>query len=267
MSQAIAICNQKGGVGKSTTAVNLGSYLALSGKKTLLFDLDPQGNATVSCGVNRAVSTITLYDVLLNQRSIQDAIAKSTLPDFDVVPSHPDLSLVDWKLANEPERERLLHKICEPVRSQYDVLLFDCPPSLGLLTVNALAAANSTLIPVQCEYLALEGLNSLLRSLETIRQSLNPSLKIGGIVLTMVDFRANLTREVAQEVRGFFKDLVFDASIPRNIRLAEAPSFGKPICMYDPTSSGAIAYDMLAKELTVKCGLDAQPMEAGSSNE
>ena len=254
MAKTIAICNQKGGVGKSTTAVNIGSYLALSGKRTLLIDLDPQGNATTACGISRANLEKDVYDVLANDLPAEEAIIKTAVEQLDILPSSIDLAGAEPQLATAAERETILRRTCEPLKSRYDFLLFDCPPSLGLLTVNALVAADSTIIPVQCEYLALEGLNSLMRAVNLIKQNLNPNLRVGGIVLTMTDFRANLAREVADEVKRFFKDLVFDTSIPRNIRLAESPSFGKPICLYDPHSTGALAYQLLTQEVISKEG-------------
>ena len=251
-ARAIAICNQKGGVGKSTTAVNVGSYLALSGKRTLLIDLDPQGNATTACGIKRAGLERDVYDVIINEVPIADAIRKTEVDKLDIVPASLDLAGAEPYLARVEGKETILRRICEPLRADYQFLLFDCPPSLGVLTVNALVAADSTLIPVQCEYLALEGLNSLMHAVTLIKDTLNPSLRVGGIVLTMTDFRANLAREVAEEVKRFFKDLVFETSIPRNIRLAESPSFGKPICLYDPNSSGALAYHLLTQEVISK---------------
>lgn len=252
MARAIAICNQKGGVGKSTTAVNVGAYLALSGKHTLLIDLDPQGNATTACGIQRDPLEHDTYDVLVNGASVDAAIRTTQIDQLDILPASLDLVGAEPFLANIEGRETVLKRLCEPLEHRYAFLLFDCPPSLGLLTVNALVAADSTIIPVQCEYLALEGLNSLMRAITMVKQTLNPSLRVGGILLTMTDFRANLAREVAEEVRGFFKDLVFQASIPRNIRLAEAPSFGKPICVYDPVSTGALAYQVLTQEVLTK---------------
>jgi len=255
MAKTIAICNQKGGVGKSTTAVNVGSYLALLGKQVLLVDLDPQGNATISCGVSRGRVTKTLHEALIDGLSLTEALISSPIERLDVVPSSFDLADLELKLAQGPERETVIRKLCEPLQSRYDAILFDCPPSLGVLTVNALVASDCVLIPVQCEYLALEGLNALLRAIDQIKQQFNPHLKLGGIVLTMADFRANLTREVSEEVKRFFKDLVFETTIPRNVRLAESPSFGRPVCVYDPTSSGALAYQMLAREVALKIGL------------
>ena len=252
MSRAIAICNQKGGVGKSTTAVNVGSYLALEGKRTILIDLDPQGNATTTCGIRRNELEKDIYGVLVNGLSIEEAVRKTPIERLDIVPATLDLAGAEPYLATLEGREGKLKQVCEPLRASYEFLLFDCPPSLGLLTVNALVAADSTIIPVQCEYLALEGLNSLMRAIAMIKQTLNPSLRLGGIVLTMTDFRANLTKEVAEEVKRFFKDQVFDTAIPRNIRLAESPSFGKPICLYDPNSSGALAYRLLTQEVISK---------------
>ena len=252
MGRAIAICNQKGGVGKSTTAVSVGSYLALSDKRTLLVDLDPQGNATTACGIQRKDLRHDTYAVLVNGLPIAEAIHSTSLERLDIIPASQDLTGAEPYLTTAEQREHILKTACEPLKAMYDFILFDCPPSLGLLTVNALVAADSTIIPVQCEYLALEGLSSLMHSVSLVKQDLNPSLKIGGIVLTMTDFRATLAREVADEVRGFFKELVFDTTIPRNIRLAESPSFGKPICLYDPRSSGAIAYQLLTQEVLEK---------------
>jgi chromosome partitioning protein len=254
MAKAIAICNQKGGVGKSTTAVNVGSYLAIAGLKTLLIDLDPQGNATTTVGVSRVGLEKDTYAVLVHELPVLEAIRKTSIDKLDLLPASLDLAGAETYLTSVENRETVLRRIVEPLRASYDFLLFDCPPSLGLLTVNALAAADSTLIPVQCEYLALEGLNTLMHAVNLIKQNLNPSLRVGGIVLTMTDFRANLSREVADEVKRFFKDLVFNTAIPRNIRLAESPSFGKPICLYDPDSTGALAYQLLTQEVISKEG-------------
>ncbi len=252
MARVIAICNQKGGVGKSTTAVNVGAYLALSGRKTLLIDLDPQGNATITCGVKRGDLEKDIYTVLVNGVPATEAIRKTGIDQLDVLPANLDLAGAEPYLTTVDQRETVLRRLCEPLKSTYEFILFDCPPSLGLLTINALVAADSTIIPVQCEYLALEGLNALMHAVSLIKQNLNPGLRVGGIVLTMTDFRANLAKEVAEEVKRFFKDLVFDTSIPRNVRLAESPSFGKPICLYDPDSTGALAYQLLTQEVIEK---------------
>lgn len=256
MPKAIAVCNQKGGVGKSTTAVNVGAYLALSGKKALLIDLDPQGNASTSCGVRRDELEHDLYSVLVDGVDIKQVILKTAVERLFVVPSTIDLAGAEMHLAAVPEREFVLKKLCEQLKLEYDFIIYDCPPSLGLLTINALVAADSTIIPVQCEYLALEGLNSLMQAMNLIKERLNPTLKVGGIVLTMTDFRANLNREVADEVKRYFRDDVFQTAIPRNIRIAESPSFGKPICLYDPFSSGALAYQLLTKEVIQKEGFE-----------
>ncbi len=254
MARVIAICNQKGGVGKSTTAVNVGSYLALSGKKVLLIDLDPQGNATTACGVQRKGLERDTYGVLTNGIPAAEAILKTPVERLELIPASLDLAAAEPYLTTADDRESVLKRVCDPLKPHYEYLLFDCPPSLGLLTVNALVAADSTIIPVQCEYLALEGLNALMHAVALVKQRLNPALRVGGIVLTMTDFRANLSREVADEVKRFFKDLVFDTAIPRNIRLAESPSFGKPICLYDPYSTGALAYQLLTQEVLAKEG-------------
>lgn len=254
MSKVIAICNQKGGVGKSTTAVNIGSYLALAGRKTLLIDLDPQGNATTATGIPRSGLEKDVYAVLAHQLPILEAIRRTSIEQLEILPASLDLAGAETYLTMQERRETVLRSAIEPLRAAYDFLLFDCPPSLGLLTVNALVAADSTIIPVQCEYLALEGLNTLIHAANLIKQNLNPALRVGGIVLTMTDFRANLSREVADEVKRFFKDLVFDTAIPRNVRLAESPSFGKPICLYDPNSTGALAYQLLTQEVISKEG-------------
>jgi chromosome partitioning protein len=256
MAKTIAICNQKGGVGKSTTAVNVGAYLALSGNRTLLVDLDPQGNATTSCGIIRATLKKTVYEALVDGLQIEETIVASAVERLDLVPSSYGLAETDQKISSTSERETILKKIFEDIKNKYDVILIDCPPSLGLLTINALVAADCALIPVQCEYLSLEGLTALVQTIDRIKSLWNPHLQIAGIVLTMVDFRVNLTREVQEDVRQFFKEIVCNTLIPRNIRLAESPSFGKPICLYEPNSAGAQAYRLLTAELTMRFGLE-----------
>ena len=254
MAKAIAICNQKGGVGKSTTAVNVAAYLALAGHRTLLLDLDPQGNATTACGIQKDRLQYDVYDMLIEQVPWHDVVQKTGIDKLEVVPSTINLTGAEPRLVSVIERERVLKQRISECLQQYEFAIFDCPPSLGLLTINELVAADSTIIPVQCEYLALEGLTSLLQAVTLIKQNLNPELRVGGIVLTMTDFRANLSREVAQEVKSFFKGQVFETTIPRNIRLAESPSYGKPICLYDPHSAGALAYHLLSQEVIAKEG-------------
>ncbi len=258
MASAIAVCNQKGGVGKTTTAVNLGACLAIAGKRTLLVDLDPQGSATVSSGAERTRLTKTIYDVLVDGMPAEEAILATQVERCDLLPSNLELAKAELRLAQSADPETRLRKLRETLGIRYDAIVFDCPPSLGILTSNALVSSDNVLIPVQCEYLALEGLNALVKSIELIRSGLNPSLKIGGIVLTMTDFRSHLAREVAEEVKRFFPGRVFETTIPRNIRLAESPSFGKPVCLYDPHSTGSLAYQLLANEVAEKL-LDKNP--------
>lgn len=249
MGQTVACANQKGGVGKTTTVVNLGSYLALAGRRILVVDLDPQGNATSGLGIDRSKIEQSVYDAVIDGMPIRELTQPGPLPGLDVVPSTIALAGAEIELATAEARERRLRRLLDSVVDDYDYVLVDCPPSLGLLTVNALTAADSILIPLQCEYYALEGLTQLLATIDLVRDHLNPDLSIKGIVLTMFDGRTKLSADVAAEVRRHLGKLVFTTVIPRSVRLSEAPSHGLPIPRYAPESTGAVAYRNLAQEL------------------
>ena len=250
MARVIAIANQKGGVGKTTTAVNLAASLAAAEQRTLLIDGDPQGNATSGVGLRADQIGPTVYDVLIGERALADAIIRHVhFQHLDVAPATPDLAGAEVELVDRPNRERMMRQAVAAVRDQYDFILIDCPPSLGLITLNMLAAADALLIPLQCEYYALEGLSQLLNTVHLIQRSVNPELAIDGVLLTMYDARLNLSRQVAAEAREYFGAKVFETVVPRNVRLAEAPSFGKPIILYDVASVGAQAYMSVAHEL------------------
>lgn len=248
MGQTIACVNQKGGVGKTTSVVNVATYLALSGDRVLVIDVDPQGNATSGLGVDRQLRG-TLYDALMGEASLRDVVTSTGIEGLDLVPSSVALAGAEVELAPLEQRERRLRRLVLEVAAAYDFVVLDCPPSLGLLTVNALTAADSVLIPIQCEYYALEGLTQLIATINLVRDNLNPALDIHGVVLTMFDGRTNLSSEVAAEVRRHLGSYVFATVIPRNVRLSEAPSFGKPIAMHAPGSTGAVAYESLAAEV------------------
>ncbi|MBI4354903.1 MAG: ParA family protein [Candidatus Omnitrophica bacterium] len=249
MGRSLAICNQKGGVGKTTTAINLGAYLAQAGKRVLLVDADPQGNATSGLGVDKTQLERSLYHVLMGQSEAAQAILASPVQRIDLLPSTVDLTGAEVELIPQVGREFRLKEALDALKTAYEFILIDSPPSLGLLTVNALVAAETILIPMQCEYYALEGLSQLLKTIELVRSRLNPALAIEGVLLTMADYRTNLTQEVINEARGFFKEKVFQTVIPRNVRLSEAPGFGKPISTYDASSPGAHKYQELSQEL------------------
>ena len=249
IGRVVAITNQKGGVGKTTTAINLGTALAACKKSILLIDLDPQGNASTGLGVQPSDRMVTTYDVILGDARLADAVTGTQIPGFDLVPSVVDLSAAEVELVSRQRREYALKETLGSLDRDYDYVLIDCPPSLGLLTVNALVAAHSVLVPLQCEFFALEGLSLLLRSVERVRRNLNPSLDVQGVLLTMFDKRNNLAQQVATDVRSFLGKRVYETIVPRNVRVSEAPSHGLPVLLYDFRCTGSQAYVHLAGEV------------------
>lgn len=250
MTRIIALANQKGGVGKTTTAINLSAALAAAGYRVLLVDADPQANASSGLGIDIRELEASIYECLVNNINPQDAVIDTDVDNLDLIPSHIDLVGAEIEMLNLPDREQLLKRVLQPLQGDYDYILIDCSPSLGLITVNALTAADSVIIPVQCEFFALEGIAKLLNTIKIIKSQLNPGLRIMGFVLTMYDNRLRLSNQVLEEVRRHFGDLVFKTVIGRNVRLSEAPSHGQTILTYDPKSKGALAYTELAKEVT-----------------
>ncbi len=250
----VAVANQKGGVGKTTTAVNLSACLAEQGKSVLLVDTDPQGNSTSGLGVKKEGDIKSVYDVLINDVSVDEATRDTMIPSLKLLPAHISLAGAEVELVTMMAREQVLKRALNATKQQYDYIFIDCPPSLGLLTLNALTAANTLLVPIQCEFYALEGLSLLMNTVKLVRKSLNPDLDVEGVVLTMFDSRTNLSMQVVEEVKKFFKNKVYDTIIPRSVRLGEAPSFGLPISLYAPNSAGATAYSSLASEMIDKEG-------------
>jgi len=249
MGKVISIANQKGGVGKTTTAINLAASLAAIEHPTLIIDIDPQSNTTSGLGIEPKTVSNSIYEVMMGGIEMKDAVRETELPYLQLVPAHINLVGAEIEMVDRNERERILWKAVEQVKDDYDFIIIDCPPSLGLLTINSLTSSDSVLIPVQCEYFALEGLGQLLNTIKIVRQHLNPDLEIEGVLLTMYDTRTRLSNQVAEEVKRYFDERVFTSVIARNIRLAEAPSFGKPAILYDATSVGAKNYLALAREI------------------
>ena len=249
MGRIIAVANQKGGVGKTTTTINLSACLAEQGQKVLVIDVDPQGNTTSGLGIDKNNTENTVYELMLGEASIDDCIYKSVMDDLDVIPSNVNLAGAEIDLIDIDDREYILKKIVNSLKEKYDFILLDCPPSLSMLTVNAMTAANTVLVPIQCEYYALEGLSQLIRTINLVKQKLNPELEIEGVVFTLYDARTNLSLQVVENVKANLKQTVYKTIIPRNIRLAEAPSHGLPINLYDSKSAGAESYRLLAEEV------------------
>ena len=249
MGRIIAVANQKGGVGKSTTAINLSACLAEKGQKVLTIDIDPQGNTTSGLGVDKNVVENTLYELLLGESEVKDTIIKEVIENVDLIASNINLSGAEIELIGVDEKEYILKKVTDKVRDNYDYIIMDCPPSLNMLTINALTAATSVLVPIQCEYYALEGLSQLIHTIELVRDRLNKDLVMEGVVFTMYDARTNLSLQVVENVKDNLQQNIYKTIIPRNVRLAEAPSYGQPITMYDPRSTGAESYRLLAEEV------------------
>ena len=254
MGKIISVVNQKGGVGKTTTAVNLSAGVGLSGKKVLLVDADPQGNSTSGYGINKNELKNTSYELLIGEAKAEDAIVKTPFENVDIIPSSIDLAAAEVDLIAIEHREARLKMTLAPVREQYDYIFIDCPPSLGLITINALNASDTVLVPIQCEYYALEGLSQLMASVRQIKRLYNPTIELEGIVLTMYDGRLNLTNQVVAEIKKYFANKLYKTAIPRVVRLSEAPSYGRPIQYYDKRSKGAVAYNDLAKEFLRRNG-------------
>jgi chromosome partitioning protein len=249
LNKIIAVANQKGGVGKTTTSINLAACLAKSGKKTLIIDIDPQGNTTSGIGINKREVNYSVYDLLINGIDIKETILKTRYDNLNICPSNINLAGAEIELVDINKREYILKNVVKEVSNDYEYIIIDCPPSLGLLTLNAFTCAKSVLIPIQCEYYALEGLSQLTKTIKKVKQNLNPELEIEGVLLTMYDARTNLSIQVVEEVKKYFPTKVYKTIIPRNVRLSEAPSFGEPIIIYDPKSKGAECYFELAKEI------------------